>query len=492
MESETREVNATRVFEREAGLGISGSVKQNFFEFVKTDPSRQKDLKDLLNQIIPFLKGKLMDPQVFSEFAAVVYRELVGTPASRQQYDAWVVAMIEATNDLPLMGRYSREDITHDKHFGAIDPGYTLGKREIDTFTRKGLNPYQVEDFVKENAGIREMQANQISDIVEQMDELLGTNDKTNYFKGREAAIKAKWQFIITLLKAKMRDLTVTIISKRLVKSGKDVEYIDPSFAISTSEIAKLKASSAYWVTTDGVMPKSLYFSMDKNFAWGDTSLDVYAVYSINMSKVPIDYRTEYFKILNRSATLIHNKEIGGENRNLGASFNELWKLGECNVVTRVSSFKKNNFQWKFEIKPRTGIFDRLLKLPRPKLRFSDYTNTLDNDGLKDVYIANWNAMINERLNVTWIGSFVAIGGLAGMESTDSFVQQQTVFDSLYVGSYNMTSNDFETYLIYCHSLNRAYYGNKASLQENAALRIKKYLNRDNSQVKKIQHFVGV
>lgn len=157
---------------------------------------------------------------------------------------------------------------------------------------------------------------------------------------------------------------------------------------------------------------------------------------------------------------------------------------GDFYALTRMAKFTKNANNWSFAFKARTGVFDRVYRTLLPNVSFSGFTMDMTRTEIAEQIASN----MNQAAEDDHLTSFEPISLLVGVENE---LREAGGLGNVSVAATVLSIPEFKLYITNCHNLNRAYYGKKASLSENAKKRMKRYLAKDSRELNKIRQFVG-
>lgn len=482
--------------------------REAYRRFIAAYPGNKQDLQNLLEQTIIAAIATL--PQEQRELALNRSKQL----------------RLETVSDMMVFpGKRGRE-------IGAMPIGY-------EDFTRKALFNRFGANALPDPANHGrvppgDFQSVQVQHIVEAMDTAIGSEDKTNYFRLREVALITKWDLIIESLK-RMHDM--------IPKEQSDINLPDlitneTVFNIAFAPSYKAKFLSVpvgrkenrgpgerdidYTFVKLSANVAKLYLSSDTNvdLGAGDAGLDIWMQYRITKKAgtTAAQWQEIIFKINEYGNTLVRVAAVvGGQPEGAGRilsrtdGIDNIPLAGDIRgvemqlvnpdgaprnipnsfyVLTRMARLKKNDNKWKYEFKARTGVFKRIYETIIPKISFAGFNSDLNAFETSEVITSN-NANAFEQHRVELAEMTLYFGGNPGMlGSPDDMFGANT--PNINIKSYRFATNaQYVRYLTAMHNLNRAYYGKKSSLQQNADRRLKKFLSRDNRMINKVKNFLG-
>lgn len=334
---------------------------------------------------------------------------------------------------------------------------------------------------------VNSMQARQMEAIIDQFEEALGSDEKANYFKMKETALKMKWKAIINYLKQKASDTIAEKERKDFLLATKWV--IPKAFTAGTIEKTDtVILDRSMIIPTEGTnIPYAIYMESDRNI---DCTAGIQLWQSFHVTAASKE-----------SATLLAKKFLGFKNVLLYSGDNwdvenaTTWTKPEENrqlkasltsdsfvVYMRLQTMRANSNSWKFHLKARNGIFDRILTTFGAKVSFAgfspsdtvaDITNKIDASFKEatDLYQITSSQLTITSFDATLLSEFAS----------------RVTFKTYSVANngYNILTNAY-------YNLNRTFYAQRKSLSENAAKRMDRYLNKDRKDVNRIKNFLGV
>lgn len=408
-----------------------------------------------------------------------------------------------------IFGRGSAYNDTLGKRIGPVPTRYAYGTSILKQIRGKdGINPIYYEQPTSAN----DLQAEQIEKIVESMDNLLGTSDKSNYFRLREVALLSKWGTLIDSIKK----LTAQLTPRQLKIGWKRTQLAE--FKCVVPPLTTLyKNQLNIWdnyvfarpILPDGVtgfagFTTSVYLSSDKNIDLGleNKAIDFW-IYFVLEGHLQNDKYQEAIKTFKKTPGIyLFGLTTPPFNQTGSITMDEARNLqndpkfipndnypegGICGVLMKLSTWKKNANKWKYEFKARTGVHDRIYKTIVPQIPFKGYNTNLDAEQIDAQTQLNLGDGLNSQFVVLTEPTM-----FFGCHTDHAFQLFNMPTNTISINiSYYTEANHFLRLLIRQHNLNRAYYGRKMSLQENSKNRLSRYLNRDKKIVKKLTNFLG-
>lgn len=426
---------------------------------------------------------KLPNPDKVIQFI----QDAIGQPLTDRQKET-----ITATfDDLPDDAMYG---FNRDRIAGLAPQYLDPNNSQIrSAFLRNVPNPYLESALLAPPLAVqmRDIQANQIENIIDKFEEALGTDENSNYFKLRESGLKAKWKAIINPLK----DITSQILENRQSEQGD----IGPGNLFPSNRFFSKVTQGVEDSIRIGMVPlfendaheRGYYSTFLKSAANIDCSEGVHVWMRLSIAVVNVQVIREIFTALkNYNDWFIldtDEEEMIGEYRQPRQIANQgntdMWAGRTAVIFIKMQTFRANASEWKFQFKARAGLFDRLYKSFGVKMDFSGFMPTDTEEQLEAKVTQKLNdSILSQTRTITQSDFFLSFHSLPLRQA---FVGVR--YNSYYVASPLSVGRLIQSYF----NMNRAFYGQRESLQQNSKKRMQRYLNRDSRNVKRIAQFLG-
>lgn len=446
-----------------------------------------KDLPSDTRAVLVMIEGDRMDQQQMTKELVIEDRpEQVdfGKPKKPVQQ-----LIRRTTQNIPAIPEIKGTDYRYEGEW----PKY-LGKRlkvegvELNDpqFLRRYLpgsvNPYLQPQLQSDGAirKVNEEQAMQMDQIIKEFEAALGSREETNYFKMREESLRTKWQAITKFLKDK--------VAKVIEKKAKHDNLVWSRVSLSTTPIfvngpkGFAPTTTNFWqlnLPAEARVQYALYLTSDKNINIQD-GIQLWQSFYVACANPEIATSVAN-KLSKYSGMLIYEQEEGKIKNGTAQQYPLQINENSFFVVMRLQTMRSNASSWKFHLKARTGVFDRILNTMANKISFGGFDPGFD--------LASVNAKMDAEFSQ--ILKLVTFGA-SNFYISSSDEKLLTDFATLTTGkTYGTDGEGYSTLVSAYYNLNRAYYASRESLRENSNKRMNRYLNKDRSDVNRIRHFLG-
>lgn len=384
-------------------------------------------------------------------------------------------------------------DLVYDRYLGKrpkLDMSDVAIKKRL---YGEGLDPYEVPRTVNQSKRfVYDIQSSQIEEIINKMEEAIGSKEKTNYFKVKEAALKAKWTAIIDFLKEKVQ-LALTQKKKYIQRAllQTNARLTPPAAAtISTHDYNILRSRFPFtFPISDKEEPRyyAMYMESNKNL---DLSQGVQMWMAIQLSIDDPAIRRDIVQLSMRHSNVVILNGIG--NLFSGAEWDQTKITGtievntniakEFTIVTKMQTLRSNASNWKFHLKARVGLFDRIYKTIASKMSYADLDGTLNKLQIAEKLQVSWEAYKSRKISIK--AAEMLFYGV-----TDEVHKE--FGNNVTASAYALSSEGWMQVIQANNNLNRAFFAQRQSLSDNAKKRMNRYLNKDKKDLNRIKYFLG-